>query len=85
MSSGDSKLLESMRRSSKGWKRRDLDSLLRQYGFVIENRAKHDKTYHPKHPELLTFLPRHNDIHSYVVKQVIRLIDRLLEKTEAGK
>ena len=83
MSAGASKLLERMRKSKKGWNRTDIDTVLTGFGFRIENRGKHDKTWHPDYPQLLTFLPRHRHIHTYLVNQVIRLIDRLHEIEEA--
>jgi hypothetical protein len=71
-----------MRGTKKGWNRTDIDTVLAGFGFRIEGRSKHDKAWHPDHPELLTFLPRHRYVHTYLVNQVIRLIDRLQEMEE---
>ena len=82
MPSKASKLLEAMRRSKDKWKRKDLISLYKGYGFIIEPKSKHDMVTHPDYPELVTFLPRHNKIAKYLVSQAVRLVDRYLELEE---
>lgn len=81
MPSKAQKLLERMRQTQTGWKRTDLDSLYEGFGFVIEStRGPHDKVSHPDFPEILpTSLPRHSRVHKYIIKQAIKLIDRLEE------
>ncbi len=72
-----SKLLEKMRNSPFNWKRNDLISLYEGYGFVVDTKgANHDKIWHPKHPQLVTFLPRHNKLGVYLVKQAVVLVDQ---------
>lgn len=78
------KLLERMRASRAGWKRNHLDRLYSGFGFIIKNgRGKHDKVYHPDHPELFTFIPRHTRIGEYNIDNAIKLICRLQEIEEA--
>jgi hypothetical protein len=86
MASKASKLLEGMRHSKTKWKRNDVVSLYKGYGFIITvTRKGHDKVWHPKYPQLVTFLPRHRKLGEYVIEDAIRLVDRLilLEKQEA--
>lgn len=77
------KLLERMRASQAGWKRNDLDSLYEGFGFIITSGGNHDKVSHPDFPQLVTSLPRHNRVATYIVKQAIRMIDRLNELRRA--
>lgn len=52
------KLLEQMRASKKNWKRRDLETLYKGFGFIIKSsRGPHDKVVHPDYPMLITSLP----------------------------
>lgn len=74
------KLLEKMRASNKQWKRNDVDSLYKGYGFIIVTKGRnHDKVYHPDFPFLVTFIPRHVKIGEYVVDDAVRLVSRLIE------
>jgi hypothetical protein len=79
MPSKAEKLLARMRQTQTGWKRADLDSLFEGFGFVIiSGRGPHDKVSHPDFPEILpTSLPRHSRVHEYIIKQAIKLIDKL--------
>lgn len=79
------KLLAQMRQSKKNWKRHDLETLYKGFGFKIESsRGPHDKVYHPDFPMLVTSLPRHKELANYNVTQAISLIERLqsLQKTK---
>jgi len=73
-----------MRRSKAKWKRKDLDMLYKGYGFIIEPQSNHDKVWHPKYPQLVTFLPRHRTIAPHLVATAVKLIDslNLLEQQE---
>lgn len=78
------KELEKAKRSKAGWNRTRLDSLYTGFGFIIKTgRGPHDKVYHPDHPELVTWLPRHTKLGEYNIDNAIKLIDKLL-KTEKG-
>lgn len=83
MSTKAEKLLERMRASQAGWKRNDLDRLYEGYGFIIIPGGNHDKVYHPDFPQLVTSLPRHNRVATYIVRQAIRMIERLNELRRA--
>ncbi|MGA9398356.1 MAG: hypothetical protein WBV22_08875 [Anaerolineaceae bacterium] len=77
------KLLADARRSKAGWNRTKLDSLYLGFGFIIKNsRGPHDKVYHPDHPELFTWLPRHTKLGEYNIDNAIKLIDRLQQLKE---
>lgn len=78
MSRTAEKLLEQMRLSNSGWKRRDLDRLYRGYGFLILPGSKHDIIKHPDYPRLRTTLPRHNPVAKDYVKIAIELVDELI-------
>lgn len=72
------KLLDRMRHSKGGWKRKDLEALYTGFGFIIKNSgAPHDTVVHPDYPELITSLPRHTKLAIYIVNQAIHMIDRL--------
>jgi hypothetical protein len=72
------KLLERMRNRKQNWKRKDVDSLLKGYDFIIDTaRGGHDKAHHPDHPELFTMLPRHTKVAPYIIDQIVKLIDKL--------
>lgn len=73
------KLLERMKQSKTGWKRRDLDTLFRGFGFIITHGANHDIIKHPDFPQLRTTLPRHTYLAKGYVEYAIELIDRLIE------
>lgn len=77
-----SKLLERMRVSKTNWKRHDLETLYRGFGFVIESRTNHDLVSHPDFPQLISYLPRHTKIAKYVVEQAVRLVDELKKLQE---
>lgn len=78
------KLLEKARLSKAGWNRTKLDSLYTGFGFIIKSgRGPHDKVFHPNHPELFTWLPRHTKLGEYNIDNAIKLIDRLQKLKEA--
>lgn len=73
------KLLVLMRQSPKNWKRRDLETLYKGFGFTISSsRGPHDKVTHPDFPMLITSLPRHKELAIYNIVQAIDLIDKLI-------
>lgn len=78
------KLLAKARVTKGGWHRKEIESLYTGFGFTIKSgRGPHDKVYHPKHPELIAWLPRHNKIGEYNIDNAIKLIDRLQKLEEA--
>jgi hypothetical protein len=82
MSQKGMKLLESMRRSKSGWKRRDLDRLYSAFGFIISHGANHDIVKHPKYPDLRATLPWHNEIAKVYVDYAVKKVDQLLLKEQ---
>lgn len=80
------KLLAQMRQSTKNWKRHDLETLYKGFGFIIQSgRGPHDKVYHPDFPALVTALPRHKELANYQITQAIGLIDKLLALKKKAK
>lgn len=77
------KLLERMRRSKSGWKRRDLESLYEGYGFVLYHGRRHDYYQHPEYPRLRDTLKRSRTVSEYSVRNAIKLIEEL-EKYKAN-
>jgi len=80
------KLFERMCASKAGWKRDDLNRMYTGFGFVIKNgRGKnpHDKVYHPNHPELFTFVPRHTKVGLVYIEIATKLIKRLQKLQES--
>lgn len=80
MVSKKEKLLEKARNSPNGWRRTQLDSLYKGYGFVIESRRRHDIAYHEDFIEdgIRTTLPRHTKVNPVYVKEAVRLIEKLI-------
>jgi hypothetical protein len=70
-------LLERMRHSKAGWKRKDLDTLYGGFGFVIRGGKSHDIVSHPDYPHLRDTLPRSKRVLKAYVKNAIRLIEEL--------
>lgn len=86
MPSKASKLLEGMRQSKAKWKRNDIVSLYKGYGFIVDVRGKnHDKVWHPKYPHLVTFLPRHRKLGEYVIDDAVRLVDEFIRLEKQGE
>jgi len=82
-----SKLLESMRGSKANRKREDLIALYKGFGFEVESRTKHDRVWHPDHPELYDHIPRHRRLAVAYVAKAVKLIDRLhrLQEIESSE
>lgn len=77
MPSRAEKLLERMRRTKSGWKRKDIEAIYEGFGFVLKHGAKHDYYVHPDYPNLRDTLKRSRTVPEYNVRKAIRLIDRL--------
>jgi hypothetical protein len=78
------KLLEKARSSKAGWTRIKLDRLYKSFGFIIRTgNGPHDKVYHPKYPQLITWLPRHNKLGEYNIENAVNLIESLKKLEEA--
>ncbi len=71
------KLLERMRSSQHGWKEQDLETLYKSFGFAMSEGSRHRKYWHPLHPELYAFVPRHRKVKAPYVAAAIRLVLRL--------
>jgi len=72
------KILEGMRRSKGGWRRKDFDTVYLGFGFIITPGRSHDIVKHPDFPQLRDTLPRHaKELGKVYVSRTIELIDRL--------
>lgn len=78
MPSSAEKLLERMRRSKSGWKRKDIGSLYEGFGFELHHGAKHDYYKNPDYPALRDTLKRSRTIPEYNVRKAVRLIDKFI-------
>ncbi len=79
MPSKAEKLLERMRRSKANWKRHDLDTVYKGFGFELRSGANHDVVVHPEYPHLRDTLQRHRKVPNYNVAKAIKNIDDLLK------
>jgi len=70
------KLLEQMRNSPSGWGQKDLERLLKGFGF--EYREGKERVYfNRKYPTLRISVPRHNSLRDWVARDAVKLIDEL--------
>jgi hypothetical protein len=74
------KLLESMRSSANNWRRDDIVTLYKGFGFIITHGHSHDIVKHPEYPDLRTTLPRHRSIAKYFVKTAVDLCEKVKSK-----
>ncbi|MBI4671518.1 MAG: hypothetical protein HY741_07610 [Chloroflexi bacterium] len=49
------------------------------FGFEFTERTNHRKYWHPRHPELFAFVPRHRTVKAPYVRSALRLIQQLQE------
>lgn len=79
-----SKLLRRAKDSPYGWTRNELDSLYKSFGFIIENRTKHDLVKHDDLPrdEKATLTRSSGEIHPDYVRRAVELIEMLLVKNQ---
>lgn len=69
------KLLEHMKANPAGWKAADVRRLLSMFGFVAEQRAKHELFYHPEHPNAYMTLTRSSgEVSPMYVRQAVSLV-----------
>lgn len=72
------KLLRRARNSANGWKRRDLLSLYKGFGFVEETDGKHVAVQHSEYPQLVAQIPHGSRaLKAIYVKTAIGLIEQL--------
>jgi predicted RNA binding protein YcfA (HicA-like mRNA interferase family) len=77
MASAAEKLLERMRQSKHGWGQDDLHQLYVGFGFAYRDKGKHRVYTHPRRPELIATVARHNKLPIGYIQHAIALIDRL--------
>jgi hypothetical protein len=74
-SSGARALAESMRNNAVGWKLKDLDHLLKGYGFTLKEGGSHRKYEYPGlKPEIV---PRHTEVYPNYIRSALAAIDRI--------
>jgi hypothetical protein len=76
------RLLQRAKDAPYGWTRNELDSLYKSFGFIIENRTKHDIAKHHDLPkdEKATLTRSSGEIHPDYVRRAVELIEMLLVK-----
>lgn len=76
------RILQRAKDSPYGWTRKELDSLSKNYGFIIEIRTKHDIAKHNDLPsdEKGTLTRSSGEIHPDYVRRAVELIEMLSEK-----
>jgi hypothetical protein len=73
--SGTRALADDMRRNPVGWKLKDLDRLLKGYGFTLDEGGKHRKYEFPgMKPEIV---PRHNEVDPNYIRSALAAADRI--------
>jgi len=77
MASAAQKLLDRMRQSKHGWGQDDLQALYKGFGFSWRDKGKHRVYTHPKYPELIATVARHNKLPIGYIQEAISMIDRL--------
>jgi hypothetical protein len=75
------KLLERMRSSKSGWSQTDFGHLFEGFGFKYRE-GKHRVYFHPRFPDLIMGVPRHNVLKKWVARDAVKLIDELKNRLE---
>lgn len=76
------RILERYRKEPASCDKRNLQKLLRQFGFESRNGSKHIIYTHPDSPRLRFGLPYGKKISSGYVSDAIKAIDKLLKESE---
>ncbi len=72
------RLHEEFRRSKTGRSLKDLEALLRAFGFEKKEGNKHNLYFHPEHPQLMQTITRSSgDLDPGYVRSAVEAIDRL--------
>jgi len=77
MPSAAEKLLARMRQSKHGWGQDDLETLYKGFGFSWRDKGKHRVYTHPKYPELIATVARHNKLAIGYIQHAISMIDAI--------
>lgn len=73
------KLLERARNSPNGWKKRELLSLYKGFGFLEDTDGKHIAVQHAKYPQLVAQIPHGSRaLKAIYVKTAKRMIEELM-------
>jgi len=84
MGNAAKKLLERMRATPNGWSEVDFGRLYVGFGFDYKPGKKHNLAIHPRYPDLITTVPRHNRLLPVYARIAVDLIDRLLEREKSN-
>ena len=71
------KLLERMRASKASWAQRHLEELLVGFGFTYRVTGRDRLYFHPDHPEIFVYVPRHSKLLKVYVANAVKAVDRL--------
>ncbi len=78
------KRLEKIRRNPKNVSKEELDLVLTDYGFVRrEGKGSHTVYQHPDQETPIVVAAHGKHVPAYIVKQVLDVIDRLIERETA--
>lgn len=78
------KVLDRMRRTSAGWRPKDLRAVYLGFGFEEHEGAKHTRYWHPVHRHLWTTVPRSAPLSKAYAEQAVALIEELTRLEEDG-
>lgn len=84
MSRNADKILQKMRRTKSGWKRKDFQTLFEGHGFERKGR-KRDIYFHPDHHQVRATVPRQNKLKEYVTEKAIEAIEMLIKLQAEGE
>lgn len=79
------KLYQSIKRNPKGRDYRELISLLKKYGFEVDEssgKGSHCPVYHLIHHDLRWTLSRAKPMRPFHAKEAIRLVEEVIEREE---
>ena len=78
MATAAEKLLTRMRQSKHGWGQDHLEALYKGFGFSWRDKGKHRVYTHPKYPELIATVARHDKLPIGYIQHAISLVDKIL-------
>ncbi|MFB9974575.1 hypothetical protein FPQ10_06055 [Allobacillus sp. SKP2-8] len=77
------KLYQDLKNNKKGRSYKELVSLLKKYGFIVNEssgKGSHSWVSHPEYDDLNWTLSRKKPMHVYHVKKVISLVEEVMDR-----
>ena len=75
-------LLEVLRESPSGRKRKEVVRILAAAGLDSREGKRHTVFFHPQHSDVQIAVPRHRQVRAYLVRQAVCLVDLVNEREE---